>query len=196
MTEFTFLHAADLHLDTQVRGVSAIPDKRLDSLRDASLQAFDNLIDMAIQRNVAFCLFAGDIYDGVERGLRAQRVFLSGLQRLSDKGIHSFIVHGNHDPIQGKWSEIDDWPEHVTVFGSDEVGRHAIEVAGTKVVVHGMSFGEPAESRDLSQLYTPDHAADVNIAVLHCNVGGNANHDNYAPAALDGLTTGRLATST
>ena len=63
-----FLHAADLHLDTPVEGLRSYGREVNDALRDASLRAFDNLVRLALARQVSFCVFSGDIYDGAERG--------------------------------------------------------------------------------------------------------------------------------
>src|SRR5215207_3068203 len=117
---FRFIHAADLHLDTPYEGIGRASDDVQRALRDASLDAFDALVDLALERNVSFVVIAGDIYDGAERGLRAQMRFLSGLRCLDDAGIRTFIIHGNHDPLDG-WSAIarDSWPAGVTIFGSE-----------------------------------------------------------------------------
>ena len=48
-------------------------------MRDASLAAWDNLVELTIARGAAFLLLAGDIYDGPQRGVRAQLRFLRGL---------------------------------------------------------------------------------------------------------------------
>ncbi|MCB0971585.1 MAG: metallophosphoesterase, partial [Acidimicrobiales bacterium] len=96
---FSFLHAADLHLDTPFTNVGGFPDHVADALREASLQAWDQLVEEASRRQVAFVLLAGDLYDGAERGIRAQRAFLDGVTRLADEGIRTLLVHGNHDPV-------------------------------------------------------------------------------------------------
>jgi hypothetical protein len=69
--DFTFVHAADLHLDTPFQGIERVSDEVPQALRDASLEAFDGLIAATIERGAAFLLLAGDIYDGVGRGVRA-----------------------------------------------------------------------------------------------------------------------------
>ena len=51
---FTFLHAADLHLDTPFTSVSGYPERVGEALREASLQAWDSLVDTAIERGVSF----------------------------------------------------------------------------------------------------------------------------------------------
>ena len=105
---FRFIHAADLHLDTPFQGVARVSEEIAALLRDASLDAFDRVVQAAVDHQVAFVLFAGDIYDGEQRGVRAQLRFLRGLERLARHNIKVFIVHGNHDPLGG-WSAVREW---------------------------------------------------------------------------------------
>lgn len=181
---FQFLHAADLHLDTQPDGLHGYPDHVADSLRDASLGAFERLVDVAIERQVAFCLFAGDIYDGAERGLRAELAFRSGLIRLAEHGIRSFIVHGNHDPLETGWVTVRDWPDEVTVFAPGDPQTVRFEVDGTTVAVHGVSYATRATTENLAVRFSTDADADLNIGLLHANVGARAGHDPYAPCSV------------
>ncbi|MGP8163321.1 MAG: metallophosphoesterase family protein, partial [Acidimicrobiales bacterium] len=107
---FCFVHAADLHLDTPFRDVHDLPPFVADALREASLQAFDAIVELALERRAAFVVIAGDVYDGPERGLRAQVHFHKGLALLAGEGIPSFVVHGNHDPVTTGWSAVSSWP--------------------------------------------------------------------------------------
>jgi hypothetical protein len=59
-----FLHAADIHLDSPLRGLERYPGAPIDFIRGTTRQAFNNLISLAIEEEVAFVLLAGDIYDG------------------------------------------------------------------------------------------------------------------------------------
>src|ERR1039457_5657412 len=132
--DFSFVHAADLHLDTPFKGIGETAPLVAERLREASLAAFDALVELCLVREAAFVLVAGDIYDGAERGLRAQLRFRDGLERLSLAGISSFIVLGNHDPVRTGWSAIgDSWPERTTIFGADEVGVVAVERDGCQI---------------------------------------------------------------
>ena len=119
-TPFRFIHAADLHLDTPFEGIAGPAPKVAEALREASLQAWDRLVQLALDEEVLFVLLAGDIYDGADRGVRAQIRFVNGLRRLDQAGIRTFIVHGNHDPLSG-WSAVHEWPATVTIFGSRAV---------------------------------------------------------------------------
>ena len=140
---FRFLHAADLHLDTPFTGMRRVDASLVATLRDATTRAFDNLVNAALEHSVAFVVIAGDIYDGPERGVRAQLAFRNGLDRLAQAGIPSFVVHGNHDPLEDGWSAIRQWPDSVTVFGSESVATAPVERDGqTLALIHGISYAQ------------------------------------------------------
>jgi exonuclease SbcD len=84
MSEFRFLNAADIHLDSPMRGLEADPDAPAALIRDASRAAFRNLIDLAIEEQVAFMLIAGDLYDGEWQDWRTGLFFIE----QADRGRH------------------------------------------------------------------------------------------------------------
>jgi len=193
MADFTFLHAADLHLDTPFEGLVRVAPEIGEALRDASLVAFDRLVDRALKERVAFVVLAGDVYDGPERGLRAQLAFKRGLERLSAANIPVFVVHGNHDPVEEGWSAIRSWPPGVHVFGSDEVERRTVEHEGKVLaVVHGRSFARRAERSNLARTFARTSEPGLHVGLLHANVGGQPGHDDYAPCSLEDLRASRL----
>lgn len=184
---YTFVHAADLHLDTPFHGIGQVSPRIGDALRDASLDAFDALIALTIRVEARFLLLAGDLYDGINRGIRAQQRFLRGLERLSARGIQTFIVHGNHDPLSG-WSAIKHWPEGVHVFGSEAVESHPLRHDGeTYATVHGISYGQAAVKENLSLRFRRGSEPGLQIGLLHANIGQNGDHAPYSPASLDDL---------
>lgn len=101
MKPFSFVHTADLHLDSPFKGVSEVNEEISLELTEATFKAFNNIIDLCIEKQVKFLLIAGDIYDGTDRSLRAQLRFRDGIKRLSETGIKTYIVHGNHDSLDG-----------------------------------------------------------------------------------------------
>ena len=60
----TFLHAADIHLDSPLRGLERYEHAPVDRIRGATRRAFERMIQLAIDRRVDFVLIAGDLYDG------------------------------------------------------------------------------------------------------------------------------------
>ncbi len=186
---FCFVHAADLHLDTPFSGVHESAPHVARALRDASLAAFDAIVDLALEREAAFVVIAGDVYDGPERGLRAQLRFRDGLARLGKMGIASFVVHGNHDPVATGWSAIRTWPDGVTVFGHEHVGLVPVERAGRQVAtVQGISYPTRAVAENLALRFARPDGPGIHVGVLHCSVRGAADgHASYSPCTLDDL---------
>jgi DNA repair exonuclease SbcCD nuclease subunit len=188
--DFCFVHAADLHLDTPFKGIGSTAPFVADKLREASLAAFDSLVELCLERRAAFLLIAGDIYDGPERGLRAQLHFRDGLARLSEAGIPSFVVHGNHDPVETGWSALSGpWPESVTVFASGSVQAVTVERNGIPLAtVQGISFGTRSEPENLALRFSRIAGPGLKVGVLHCNVRGAASgYDDYSPCTLEDL---------
>lgn len=64
MTSFRFLHAADIHLDSPLHGLSRYESLPVDEIRAATRAAFDNLVQSAIDEAVDFVVIAGDLFDG------------------------------------------------------------------------------------------------------------------------------------
>jgi len=158
---FRFVHAADLHLDTPFEGVAGPAPDVARALQEASLQAWDNVVEVALERDASLLLIAGDVYDGAQRGLRAQLRFLGGLRRLSEAGVRTFIVHGNHDPLDG-WSAIGEWPPGVHVFGSSGVGTARVDLEGGGVVcVHGISYATRETTENLARRFSRSGDAGV-----------------------------------
>src|SRR5580693_839723 len=56
----TFLHAADIHLDSPLKGLERYENAPVDRIRGATRRAFTRLIDLAIEKRVDFVLIAGD----------------------------------------------------------------------------------------------------------------------------------------
>lgn len=183
---FRFVHAADLHLDTPFQGIAGPVPEVGKALQEASLQAWDNVVALTIEREAAFLLIAGDVYDGADRGVRAQLRFVDGLRRLDAAGICSFIVHGNHDPLDG-WSAIRDWPAGVKVFGPAEVQTEAFAIDGQEVLVHGISYATRDTQENLASRFRASKDGSLNIGLLHTNAGSNAEHASYAPCSLGDL---------
>ena len=190
---FRFLHAADLHLDTPFTGMCRVDASLVATLRDATTLAFDNLVNAALEHSVAFVVIAGDIYDGPERGVRAQLAFRNGLDRLAQAGIPSFVVHGNHDPVEDGWSAVRKWPDGVTVFGSESVATVPVERDGQRLaLIHGISYARRETKDNLALGFRRDQSECFQVGVLHCNAGAHADYAPYSPCSVDDLVRAGL----
>lgn len=189
---FRFLHSADLHLDTPFEGIGKFSPQLQERLRDASLVALDNLIAAAIQHQCNFVLFAGDIYDGIIRGARAQSRLIRNLRQLDKSGIRSFLIYGNHDPIGEGWSALrkGDFPPSVTIFEQSDTVAAADVIRDDSVIatVHGISFSTQEERRNLAKLFPHSRSTSAfQIGLLHCNAGGQEGYEPYAPCSIEDL---------
>ena len=190
MTRLRFVHAADLHLDSPFKGIrSEAPSHVADALGSATFDAYRNIINLCLQERVDALLVAGDIYDGADRSLRAQLRFVQGLRDLDEAGIRSFICHGNHDPLDG-WEARLDLPAGCVRFGPEVQGFPVFPDEPERAIVHGVSYPTREVRENLTPLFAEAGAGSgrgFSIGLLHANVGGNRDHDSYAPCSVSDL---------
>lgn len=175
---FTFLHAADLHLDAPVASVTArdLPSSTVEALRDASILAWDALVDTAIAHGVDFVVLAGGLYAGPEHGLRAQLCLRDGLTRLDAAGIRSFVVLGHDDAAPPGWTAIDGWPDGTHVFGGSPPSGQPVEsvtfeAGGETVTVHGVSNPARTLPDDIVARFPTKPGKGFHLGVLHAGHG-------------------------
>lgn len=176
-----FLHAADLHLDSPLRGLDRYEGAPVERLRTATRGALGALVDRALAEPVDFVLFAGDLYDRDWQDFHTGLFFREQMVRLDRAGIRVFIAHGNHD-AQGVISRQLSLPANVTVFSSRTPETARIDALG--VAIHGRSFPDRAVGEDWVPTYPAPVAGCFNIGVLHTSLGGRPGHDTYAPTEL------------
>ena len=184
MTSFRFLHAADIHLDSPLRGLSRYEGLPADRLRRATRDAFDNLIETAIFEKVDFVVIAGDLFDGDWKDMSTGLYFAGAMGRLAKNDIRVFVLKGNHDADSSVTRSLP-WPENVVVFSSRRAETHDWPEIG--VALHGRSFPTASVQEDLSAEYPPPLPGRFNVGVLHTALGGYAQHKTYAPCTLQAL---------
>jgi len=170
-------------------------------LHASTYEAFRNLVQLCKDEQAEFLLIAGDVYDSEDRGIRAQVRFREGLAELAESGTETFIVHGNHDPLDG-WQSAMSWPEGVHIFGPQPEWKAAIGRAGQRAedgsvrpvaAIQGASYPTREVTENIALKFTPPPDRDIfSIGLLHCNVGGNPNHPNYAPCTVADLAQAGL----
>jgi len=185
MTDFTFIHAADIHLDSPLSGLSSYEGAPVELLRNAPRQAFGNLVDEAIRERVNFMLIAGDLYDGNWKDYNTGLFFAKQMGRLQAENIPVFIVHGNHD-AENVMTRALSLPDNVKVFSTRKAETFHLKDLG--VALHGHSFKNARIEQNLALDYPPPLADCFNIGILHTAVEGHAAHASYAPCSLSDLT--------
>lgn len=181
-----FIHAADLHIDSPMRGLDDYPGAPVERLRGATRQAFSALVDLALQEQVQLVLLAGDIYDGDWADFRTGLFFREQLLRLHRAGIQTYIVKGNHDAASQITRQLPEVPG-VYTFSSRRASSVVLEDLG--VAIHGQSFPDRAVLEDLVPSY-PAAVPDLfNIGMLHTSLTGREGHDTYAPTTVEMLSS-------
>ncbi|CAI2717383.1 metallophosphoesterase family protein [Nitrospina watsonii] len=187
MSRFRFIHCSDLHIDSPFKNLDGVDAAMRDRLRAATQQAFANIVTLALKEKVDAVIIAGDVFDGEDKSLQAQFRFKRELERLTGAGIPAFIAHGNHDPLSS-WSETLNWPAGVHVFPGNAVASIPVEREGQVVAtIYGISYAKKEVLDNLVPLFSKIDPAVPAVGVLHTNVGGDKNHDNYAPCKLEDL---------
>ncbi|WP_147533110.1 metallophosphoesterase family protein [Bacillus marasmi] len=186
MKKITFIHGADLHLDSPMVGLRHLPEPIFKRLQESSFTAFQKLIDAAIQHQVDFVILAGDIFDGENRSIRAQSRFRNQIDRLALHQIPVFIIYGNHDHLDGKWARMS-LPENAFVFPATvEVKTIQCENA-TTVSLYGFSYPHRHVHERRIVEYQKTGLADFHIGILHGHYEGSSDHGKYAPFQLTDL---------
>ncbi len=183
---FTFLHAADIHLDSPLKGLEEYPDAPVEQIRLAARRVFDNLVQLALDEKVAFVLIAGDLYDGDWKDYNTGIYFISRMGRLRDAGIPVMMVSGNHDAASQITRSLK-LPDNVILFPHRKAGTHLLEQYG--VAIHGQSFSARSVMDDLVRNYPQGDPALFNIGLLHTSLNGRPGHEPYAPCTLDALVS-------
>jgi DNA repair protein SbcD/Mre11 len=184
MSAFRFLHAADIHLDSPLRGLTGHEDSSVERIRSATRDAFDLLVTFAIEEKVAFLVVAGDLYDGDWRDYNTGLFFAGQMGRLNAEGIPVYLLHGNHD-AESQITKRLELPSNVNVFDSRKPETFAID--SIDVALHGQSFPQRDVTDNLSLNYPAPVSGSFNIGVLHTALAGRAGHASYAPCSPDDL---------
>jgi len=178
---FKFIHAADVHLDAPLRGLPDYEGAPTDEIRTATRNAFEGLIQFALDQEVAFVLIAGDLYDGALTTAASGLFVAKNFERLNRAGIDVVLIRGNHDSANKVGFEVELPPNcHVLSHKNAET----VELLGGEVAVHGQSFATGPVPEDLAKAYPDPITGKLNIGVLHTSLDGAAGHDPYAPTSV------------
>lgn len=176
-----FIHTADLHLDSPLRGLAAYPDAPAERLRTATRDAFQALVTHAIDEQVDFVVIAGDVYDGDWKDFNTGLFFVRQMGRLRQAGIPVYLLHGNHD-AESEMTRGLELPDNVHVFSSRKAETFRLEAL--RVALHGRSFRVAATTENLLPGYPEPVPGWLNIGVLHTALEGHAEHARYAPCSV------------
>jgi len=180
------VHAADLHVDSPMRGLERYENAPVEQMRGATRRALENLVDLCIEEEASLLLLAGDLYDGDWKDYATGLFFAAQMSRLRHAGVRVAIVWGNHD-AESQISRHLQLPDNVAVLPAGEPGSVAYGDLG--VVVHGQSYAHPAEKGDLASGYPEARPGLINLGMLHTAATGRPGHQPYAPCDVATLAS-------
>lgn len=180
-----FIHAADIHIDSPLKGLCFEENDAANRLRLATREAFAKLIDLAITEQVDFIIIAGDLFDGQWPDMRTGLWTAEQFRRLREHNIRVYLIRGNHDAESVVKRHIS-FPEEV-VFEFSANKSHSLVDPRSGAVLHGQSFANRKVLEDLADKYPDATSGAFNIGILHTSLAGNPEHDTYAPTSPDVL---------
>ncbi|MDB5594124.1 MAG: repair exonuclease [Hyphomicrobiales bacterium] len=184
--DFTFLHAADLHLGSPLTGLAMKDEDVARRFAAASREAFSELVARALTEKVAFVLIAGDVYDGDWKDTSIGLFFNREVARLARAEIPVYFIRGNHD-AESEITKAVLLPDSVMEFSTRKAETKRIEAL--KVAIHGRSFPDRAASDNYALTYPAAVPGWFNIGMLHTSLEGNAAHAVYAPCSMGDLVS-------
>lgn len=113
-------------------------------IRRATRDALVNMVDFAREKQVAFVLLAGDLYDGDWRDWRTGQFLVQQLGLLVRDGIEVVAISGNHDADQVLTRKL----PIPGLLSADEPGTRLL--GHVPVAVHGQGFSMPAIRTNLA----------------------------------------------
>jgi DNA repair exonuclease SbcCD nuclease subunit len=177
-----FVHAADLHIDSPLRGLDRYDGAPAPRLRAATRRALENLVALCLEEEASFLLLAGDVFDGGWKDFSTGLFFASQMTRLREAKVPVVLVRGNHDAMSAITKSLR-LPDNVHELSSKK--PETLELAAAGVFVHGQSFAQRATTDDLAARYPEAVRGAFNIGLLHTCVEGREGHDRYAPTTIE-----------
>ena len=184
----SFIHCADLHLDSPFKGMSQLPAPVFEDVRESTFQALDRLVEAAIDKKVDFILMAGDVFDSDRQSLKAQVKLNQAFVKLKEYNIQVYVSFGNHDFTSNQRYRFQ-FPENVFVFQQEQVSSATFRKEGKALAeIYGFSYKQRAVTENKTKEYQLTGEALYHIGMLHGSLSTNTEHDVYAPFELGELT--------
>jgi hypothetical protein len=115
MEPFRCIHVSHLALDHQLHVAGEFDPAVQKIVADATLTAFDRVIDEALRRAIDCLLISGNCLEPGDRGLRGPAALVRGIARLAERDT-AVILHSS-PPVWSTWPAGLRWPPHAHRLG-------------------------------------------------------------------------------
>lgn len=157
-------HVADIHFGTLY---DQFGPKMRTILRKKKREAFIEMIQRAIDKNIDIMLFSGDIFDKEAIDPSTKIFFQRCMDRLYERGISCYYTKGNHD-ANHRFSL-----QHVHILDDN---YSLIENHQYRVV--GLSYNHMTDKRNITKELKPLPNDRVNLLLFHGLLSSD-EHSNY-----------------
>ncbi len=174
------VHAADLHLDSPLRGLSAYDGAPVSEIRGATRRALENLTELCVDERADLLVLAGDLYDGDWRDYSTGLFFVEQMARLGESGVSVVWIRGNHDAASLITRQLA-LPQNVRELSHASPETVVFDALG--VAVHGVGYARRDVRENLCASYPEPLPGFFNLGLLHTALEGRAGHEAYAPCS-------------
>lgn len=172
------LHAADLHLDSPLSGLS--PEKSAQRRRELR-EVPARLAKLAREERVDLVLLPGDLLDGGRVYPETVRALSRALEEMA---VPVFIAPGNHDPFHEKSPyAAAPWPDNVHIFTQPDL--RAVELPQLNCAVHGCAFTASHREDDPLAGFTAPADGRLHLLCVHGEVGASGSYGPIDPKSLE-----------
>lgn len=174
------VHAADLHLDSPLRGLVEYEGAPVSEVRAATRKVLRAIVDLCEVEEASLLLIAGDLYDGDFRDYSTALFFTEQMARLRGVGTQVVWLRGNHDAANRITRHLRA-ADHVHELSHD--AAQTVTFEGLGVALHGQGYSEREVTDNLVPSYPKPLGGLLNIGLLHTALEGRAGHATYAPCS-------------
>ena len=154
------IHCADLHLDSNMN--SYLSDIKAKERKNELLEAFNKMIQYALDNVVYGIIIAGDLFDKKNISATARNAVMNAI--INNENLQFYYLRGNHD-LTGFWGDLEELPDNLHIFENEWTSYVLMEKNGRRVMLTGAEFDGENTAKLHSELSLK--AEDLNIVVLH-----------------------------
>jgi DNA repair exonuclease SbcCD nuclease subunit len=181
-----FVHAADLHIDSPLRGLERYEGAPVELIRGATRRALEHLVELCLTEGAELLVLAGDLYDGDWKDYSTGLFFCQQMARLREGDVKVVWIRGNHDAASRLTQHLRP-TDNVLELSHARPATLELSFADAQIAIHGQGFPKVKISEDLSERYPAPIAGAFNLGLLHTALDGREGHDAYAPCRVDSL---------
>lgn len=181
-----FLHTSDIHIGSKFASFG----EKAALQRQALLDAFAKIIDLAIKERVQLLLIAGDLFDSNFPSYQSVSFVKDQLKKLDSAGIYAVILPGTHDCLSRdsifKRENFTSGTAHIFIFDNPEETKK--EFPDLDLTIFGKpNLSNKSSDSPLAFLKADDSKSKYKIAMAHgsMQIEGKAAPDDLPIAFQD-----------